>query len=58
MAQDAFERVRLVGLKALCVVIIKKFRILHWQVFLGQKTCPEKKLENGFFPKIYVALVE
>ena len=27
------------------------------QAFLGQKICPEKKLENGFFPKIDVAIV-
>ena len=24
---------------------------------MGQKLCPEKKLDNGFFPKIDVALV-
>ena len=27
------------------------------QAFLGQKICPEKKLENGFLPKIDIAIV-
>ena len=35
----------------------KKIQFQCWQKYLGQKICPEKKLENGFFPKIDVAIV-
>ena len=40
-----------------CTEYQKIFKFWCLQAFLGQKICPEKKLENGFFPKIDVAIV-
>ena len=40
-----------------CTEYQKIFKFWCLQAFLGQKICPKKKLENGFFSKIDVAIV-
>ena len=40
-----------------CSEYKKISKFWYSQAFLGQKKCPEKKLENGFFLKIYVAIL-
>ena len=41
-----------------CSEYQKISKFWYSQAFLGQKKCPEKKLENGFFLKIYVIFSE